>query len=416
MSFLSKWRAAAAVLGCLLALSAGCGSGASAGKKTREGDSAAAVRSKAGPPFLGVNFNEHCDHINFRDMARTHTRWARAFIEFFRLYPDTAALLQDARVNGYCSLKDSGYHTILNIKWNFHRRNFPRPGSKEMGRYEAYLTKLLDRVWPKTDILVVGNEPFIETRPSESGAPLVSFYEEISRFIRRYEQSGSRRQIPLFMGAFNNLYLKDWRTPAVGELLSFARETPWIAGVDIHIHHGEMDQVNSSVDYVNGRIRDNQRILVTEFSFVKYFQTKMDSLIPASFARRYGFSGSTKNYAFINYAIHHPVPRSEWVDFLKNSKWFEDHKGYLRGCYRVFSAFPKVMGATYCLRQQWRAGKDFTMHQKPWILNGIMAPVTVRPDPRSGQTSFNYAWYRDFFAIQEGKSGQRTAFRRRPAG
>jgi hypothetical protein len=402
MSFLSKRWVPFFVLGYLFAVSVGCTSGTSAGRETHHEGPAVTVHAKGHYPFLGVNFNEHSDSINFRDLARIHTKWARAFIEFFRLYPDTVALMHDARVNGYCRLRDSGYHTILNIKWNFHDRDFPRPGSSEMKRYEAYLSKLLDRVWSKTDIVVVGNEPFIETKASQSGAPLVAFYKAVSRFINRYEQSGSRRQIPLFMGAFNNLYLKDWRTPAVRTLLRFARETPWIAGVDIHVHHGNMDQMRSSLDYVKAAIRDSQRILITEFSLVKYFQTKMNHSIPAAFAGRYGFPGDTKNYAFINDAIHHPVPRNEWVDFLKNSDWFEAHKGYLHTCYRMFKTCKKVMVATYCMRQQWRSGRNFTPRQKPWILNGIMAPVTVRPDS-SGQTPFNYAWCRDFLAIQEGK-------------
>jgi hypothetical protein len=110
-----------------------------------------------------------------------------------------------------------------------------------------------------------------------------------------------------------------------------------------------------------------------------------------------------ENYAFINQAIHHPVPRSEWVDFLKNSKWFEDHKGYLQDCYRMFTACKKIEGATYCMRQQWQAGRDYTLKMKPWILNGIMAPVTVKPDPVTGLTSFNYAWYPEFRAVQEGR-------------
>jgi hypothetical protein len=42
------------------------------------------------------------------------------------------------------------------------------------------LNRLLPDVMGKVDILVIGNEPFIETKPSQSGQSLVVFYETMA--------------------------------------------------------------------------------------------------------------------------------------------------------------------------------------------------------------------------------------------
>lgn len=347
---------------------------------------------------VGVNVNGQFDVMKFENLKRSGTTWVRGFLDFFQLYPDPGNLDTDKRVQNYLKLSDQGYKTILNIKWNFSNRSFPDSAGTEMREYKSYLHKLLDKVWDQTDIIVVGNEPFIESQKSERDERLVSFYRQVARAVKAY-RDGTGKEIPIYLGAFNNLYLDGGRTQSVNKLLSFANSTSWIAGVDTHIHHSDLDQINDFLDYVTLRIRNDQRILVTEFSIKDHFRSKMGENIPGQFASDYGWDPATKNYQYLDSALKHPVPRKEWEDFLSESYWFENRKKYVWNAYLCFTEYQKFHIATYALRQSYPFNTDFTSDTTPWILNGLFANRTVRPDTATGQDQFNYAWIDDFRAI-----------------
>ncbi|HKJ47424.1 MAG TPA: hypothetical protein VJ991_16435 [Balneolales bacterium] len=368
-----------------------------------------------GQQSLGVNYNGQFDHLNINDLHRTRTKWVRGFIDFFQLYSNPDTLKTDPQIINYLKLNDNGFNTILNIKWNFHNKDFPSNSSATMRNYESFLKKLLDKVWSKTDIIVVGNEPFIEAKNSEKGTALVQFYEEIAKYIRAYEtgaldnngctngnNSTSHVSVkPVFIGAFNNLYENSWQTSAVVQLLNFTKSENWIAGIDMHIHHSSFNQLSQALNYVNGKIRSDQKIIITEFSMVKYFQSYMNNTIPSSFAGKYGYDSTMVNYQYINQTLHNPVSRKEWVGFLSNSNWFESKKTYVSDAFNLFTTYRKFAIATYGLRQSYPYNKDFTSNTMPWILNSIYANRTVRPDS-TGQNQFNYAWIQDFLAVQNG--------------
>lgn len=361
-------------------------------------------------PQIGVNYNGQFDMVNFNDLERTQTTWVRGFIDFFQFYPDHHKLINHPRIEKYLALKDNGYKTILNIKWNFHNKSFPDPGSQEMKDYKKYLKKLLDRVWKHTDIIVAGNEPFIESRKSERGPKLVAFYKEVAKEIHEYKkgkgigvgEGKGIRDVPIYIGAFNNLYWPGWRTDAVRELLAFAEEKPWIAGIDLHIHHGGFKQLRRAINFINNKIRDDQKFLITEYSLVKHFRRKVKERISGVFAEKYGWDPDTKAYQYIDFALKNQVPRKEWVDFLSNSYWFENRKRYLRNSYKLFKSYDKFYIATFAMRQSFPFNRDFNRNTWPWILNGLFANRTVEADPETGQNQFNYGWIEDFLKIQNG--------------
>lgn len=356
--------------------------------------------SDSEPPaqVVGINVNGQYNLMKFDNIERSGAAWVRGFLDFFQLYPDEDNLDSDERVQNFIRLKEEGYKTILSIKWNFHNRSFPEPGSSEMEEYKAYLVKLLDKVWPHTDIIVAGNEPFIESKRDERGDELIAFYEEIAAEINEYRETSSR-DIPIYVGAFNNLYLDGWRTPAVNEMLGFAQNSDWIAGIDVHIHHAAIEQIDDFLGYVYYRIRENQKILITEFSLKDHFRTKMDETIPEDFAGEYEWDPETKNYEYLDYALKNQVPREEWVAFLSGSYWFENRKNYLWNAYQRFKSYDKFHIANYALRQSFPFNRDFTADSVPWILNGLFANRTVETDPETGQDQFNYAWIEDFQRI-----------------
>lgn len=379
------------VIGCKNSLS---------GNKTSEDHQSS--QEEVDPPAqkVGINVNGQFDVMKLENVNRSGTTWVRGFIDFFQFYPSEVALENDDRIKNYLALKDEGYKNILNIKWNFSNKSFPAAGSDEMTNYKAYLDKLLDKVWSSTDIIVVGNEPFIESKKDERGNKLVTFYQQIANHIKNY-RADSHHDIPIFVGAFNNLYLDGWRTQAVNDLLSFANSNPWIAGVDLHIHHSAIDQINDFIDYVDLRIRDNQKILISEFSIKDHFRSKMGDQIPRDFAAEFEIDPSTKNYEYLDYVLKQSVPRHEWTSFLSSSYWFENRKHYLWNAYQRFKGYKKFHIATYALRQSYPLDTDFTTNTTPWVLNGLFANRTVQPDPATGQDQLNYAWIKDFQKIQE---------------
>lgn len=357
---------------------------------------------------VGVNFNGQFDFIDYDNLERCKTTWVRGFVDFFQFYPDVEKLHNDPRLLKYLELKSNGYKTILNIKWNFSDKSFPEPESAEMNDYKQFLRKLLGQVWMQTDIIVVGNEPFIESRKEERDERLVAFYKEVAREVNAFKKGQgvgigdgkAMRDVPIYIGAMNNLYLPGWRTPAVEQLLAFAESESWITGIDLHIHHGGIRQLNQAMDYVHDKIRDDQKIIITEYSLMKHWKSKMGESIPEIFAEKYGRDKEEQNYQYIDFALKNPVSREEWVDFLSSSYWFENRTKYLWNSYQRFKSYDKFHVATYAIRQSYPFNRDFTRTTDPWVLNGLYANRTVESDPITGLEQFNYAWIEDFLAIQ----------------
>lgn len=349
-------------------------------------------------PQMGVNYNGQLDAIDLGDIGRTETRWVRGFIDVFLFTANPSAY--DEKIAGFMRLKRRGYRTVLNIKWNFHGRSFPAHGSARMEQYKRNLRVLLDRVWAGTDIIVSGNEPFIESKRAERDERLVAFYREMTNFMIGYRRSHARK-IPIYVGSFQNLHSPTWRIPAARGLLTFARNNRGVAGIDLHIHHSDGPEITAAFDYVHGKIRPKQRILVTEFSLMHQWRSHLGESIPRAFARSYGLPVTMRNFEYLDRVLRNPVGRRQWVDFLRQSRWFEARKRYLRNAYQQMSSFPKFFIATYGIRQSYPPNTAFTRTTDPWIVNALFANRTVPPAP-DGSPRTNYAWMDDFHAIQRG--------------
>lgn len=349
---------------------------------------------------LGVNFNEQLDYIDNDQLLALKTEWVRGFLDFFRYYDNPTLINNDEKINKYLSLHTFGFKTVINIKWLFRGKDYPAADSSEMDSQMNILTKILDKIWDKTDVIVVGNEPFIETDNEDYGQPMVDYYTKAANVVKEYGQVHGTR--PIFFGSFDNLYQTGRQNlGVVNDLLDFSKTTSWIAGVDVHIHHSSSQQMTDALDFVNSRIRDDQKIMVSEFSLMKHFRSNLTGTIPSEFANEYGFSETWMNYQYIDYALKNEVERSQWVDFLSQSPWFENRKNYLSNSfYDVFSSYHKFFLATYAFRQSYPPTATFTANTDPWVLNGLYANRTVETDPDTGRFQFNYAWAEDFISIQ----------------
>jgi hypothetical protein len=129
-----------------------------------------------------------------------------------------------------------------------------------------FTTALLKVLMPATDVITTGNEPFFNAKSEDKHSQrLVEFYEGTAGRAHAYIEKHDL-DVPLFVGAFVNAYKSSKRNnQAYNGLLAFAKGTDWIDGVDMHIHHKFNKDITKSLDYISSRIRDDQRIIITEF-------------------------------------------------------------------------------------------------------------------------------------------------------
>lgn len=362
---------------------------------------AAMARSRVPNAYgaLGGNFNELLANVDVRELEIGGARWVRGF--FAVPDADLAEPANNATLRTAVSLSALGYRTLLTLKLPYNQSVMPAPGSLEMQLALSRVDKILPVVLDRVDILEIGNEPFIESRPEDRGDALNVFYETVAQHIISYRQAhyGSRCRTRLYMGALNRLDLPDRQTPAAERWMTFVRATPEIDGVDIHPHVPSADAVQPFLDYILPRLRADQTFLVTEFSLVWYWQAHLQDGVPAEFADRYGFSRDSLVWQIILAATQTPFTQEQWNTFLSTSPWFESQRSFLRDQVQKFRATGRLAVATYLYRQGLPMVQNFAPDKPPWLLNSVFTPYTVRPW-RNGTTGRGYPWIDDFRALQ----------------
>lgn len=343
---------------------------------------------------IGVNFNGMLNRIDQTDLARTETTWIRGFVDYYQFRSGAKNVATDPGLAKLAQAHQAGYKTIINIKFNFTAKNFPTT-SAQIDTELNYLDTLLAAIYPDSDIVVIGNEPFIESIPSQRGAPLLNFYTAAAERVKAYKDAQSRK-IPLYIGAFNRLWETGRQSEATA-LLQYAEATTWLAGVDLHIHHSANSEIDAVFAFVNPRIRGNQQILVTEYSLMHHWKAHLNDPIPVQLVNQYGRPAQWKVWQYIDYAQNNPVTRPEWVAFLQNSYWFENRKDYITNSYANFAANAKFNIGTYAMYQGYFPGFDAS--SDPWILNPLFVNQTVVLNPSTGLNQINYSYFDAFKAL-----------------
>ncbi|MCS3800710.1 hypothetical protein [Niastella sp. OAS944] len=336
--------------------------------------------------YIGVNYNESFQEIRRGELSSSKTKWVRGFIDVLMHY-DNQDLTTNAKINQYLTVKDLGYKTVLNLKFNFMARAYPAVNSTAWNNYISFIDKVLDRVIAKTDVIVVGNEPFIESETSTWDEPLNSFYKAAANRVNQY-LTARNIQRPIFVGSFDNMYQSGRQTNAgINNLLAWCKATSWVAGIDLHIHHNNNPEITTVFNFVNDKIRDNQKIIITEYSLMKWWRDNLSNDLTSQFLTACNASttdnifpppaGITKVWQYIDYALKNPRKVEEWNAFNQYTPFLEDRKSYLCNSFKLFKASSKFWLATYAMRQSYPLNTDFTATTDPWILNSLFTPRTV---------------------------------------
>ncbi len=391
---LSRRGVLAGSVGALLA--AGCTDGGQQDSGDGPGEAAPADGLSG---QLGANFNEHADSVTFDELRALSASWIRGFVPMPEVTSDAS---RQRAVKLLIDAHDQGFGTVLSLKFPFHHQPIPRPDTRAMTAELTRVDKVLQAVLDTVDVLTIGNEPFIESRPQDIGSDAMNtYYETLAAHVVAYRKkhfpSGCRTR--LYMGALNRLGQPDERTRATARWLSFTRRTPEIEGVDIHPHVAAPEKVQPFLDYILPRLRKDQKFLVTEFSLIHLWKDHLEDTIPAEFARRYGLPPNTPVWKVIGDAIERPVPEEQWHDFLAMSPWFETNKHFLRDQMRRFRDTGRLAVATYGVTQSEAMARNFGPDAQPWLLNSLYANQTAER-PHGDLPARSYGFFDDFRALQ----------------
>lgn len=357
--------------------------------------------------YIGVNYNESFQGIRAGELSASKTKWVRGFVDVFNHY-DNQDLNTNTRIIQYLSLPDMGYKTVLNLKFNFIARAYPAVNSDTWNNYIAFIDQILDRVIAKTDVIVVGNEPFIESETSAWNEPLNTFYKAAATRVNQYLTARSIQR-PIFVGSFDNMYQSGRQGNAgINNLLAWCKATSWVAGIDLHIHHNNNPEITTALNFINDKVRSDQKIIITEYSLMKWWRDNLNNDLTSQFIAAVNASttdnifpppaGITKCWQYIDYALKNPRKVEEWNAFQQNTPWLNDRKDYMCNSFRLFKANPKFWIATYAMRQSYPLNTDFTSTTDPWILNSLFTSRTVELFS-SGDAQLRYAYGSQFADI-----------------
>jgi len=397
-------RSALTTLGTLgLAAVAGCTSGSASSVASAPSPSGSGGSSGTAPTArnaLGVNINSDVGTSDLADMAAVSAPWLRAF------YPmgdaDQGNVAGQPIISELLDAKAKGYGTALSLMFPYADQPIPPPGSTAMATAQRRLTDVLDAVMGKVDILVVGNEPFIECRAQDRDSSAINaFYETLAKSVISYRsQHGATSTTSLYMGALNHLDEPTWRTAATERWMSFVRATPELDGTDMHPHLATPTAGQDYINYVVPRLRSDQTFLATEFSLVLLFKAHLSDTAPSQFTSRYGIPASTPVWQVLSDAFKSPFPQQKWNDFLDMSPWFASHREFLHNQVTKFRATGRLAVAFYGLSQgKSMAAHPFGPQSTPWILNSLFCPYTIQKQA-NGQPGETAVWVNEFRALQ----------------
>lgn len=348
---------------------------------------------------LGANYNEHFEDVDYRDLEKAGAKWVRLFLPMPEL--DRTPAAEHGAVRTILDAETRGYKTILTLKYPYNRRPFPKVDSAEFARQLARTDAVLPLVMGKVDMLVIGNEPYIESRPQDWDANFNEFYERLAKRVIAYrnQHCAANCKTRLYMGALNRLDLAQNRNASTERWMAFVKATPEIDGVNIHPHLPSIEASKPFLDFILPRMRPEQKFMVTEFSLVWWWQSKMTQPVNPLFADKYQAPRNAQNWQIIKAALETPFSKAQWDEFLALSPWFESRKHYLANQMKIFRDTGRLAVATYGFKQGSSMSANFGPEKTPWLLNSVYAARTVKPNA-DGSAAANYAWFDDFRRLQ----------------
>lgn len=356
----------------------------------------------APPPTgaLAANFNSDPGVMTTPELQNIAATWIRGFFEM--PLADTGNPAGQPVIEALLASAGQGYGTVLSLKFPYFTKPIPTPGTAAMALAQQRLATVLPAVMGKVDVLVIGNEPFVECLAADRTSEALNvFYEALAAQAIAYRGKNfpSGCKTALYMGALNRLEDPTWQTPVTDRWMQYVHNTAAIAGPDIHPHLFTPTGGSDYLNYILPRMRSDQKFLATEFSLVNFYARRLSDPVSATFATRYGLPAGTLAWQVIRDALTSPFPQAKWDDFLVTTPWFADHDTFLHDQMTAFRATGRLAVAGWGLGQDTAMSTNFGPGSTPWVLNSIYCLHTVQPVPGGlpGQTT---VWADQFRALQ----------------
>lgn len=349
---------------------------------------------------LGANYNESLVWINHDELHRAGTKWIRGFVDMRQM--GDAPPHQDRNVKALLGAQRAGFNVILSLKWNYSKRDFPSRDGSDRATELKRLHCLLPVVMGKVDILVIGNEPFLECKQWGGDEQLNEFYETVADAVLEFRRSrGAEAAVStrIFMGAFNRLDLPGRRTPAVERMLAFIAMRREIEGVDLHLHVPTIEGHKAMLDYALARIRSDQTFLATEFSLIWHWKRHMTDVASSHYLEKYGLPAGTTVLDVFGEMIKSPIPRAQWEEFLSHEPWYMARRNFMANAMRLYRSTGRLEIATYGFCPMRMRKQPLLTTESPWFLNSLLAPPTVQRIP-DGSVQENFPWAAEFRRLQ----------------
>lgn len=361
------------------------------------------VRPVTAPPATGAiaaNVNQDLTAINFAQLAALSATWIRGF------YPMTNADQGNVATQpGPAKLLTAaahGYGTVLNLKFQYAGTPMPVPGTPAMRTALSRMDKVLAATMNRVDIVVIGNEPFLEARKADSQSPRINaFYEALATHAAQYRERhcGANCRTQIYLGALTHLDDPTAQTAQTQRWMTFTANTPSLAGVDIHPHVGAPSGAQKYLDYVLPRLRADQRFLATEFSLVQLWKAHLKDPVDPQFAAANGLPAGTPIWQVVKETADHPFDQQTWNEFLLSNSWYADNRNYLTEQIERLRRTGKMAVAGYGITQDEQVVRKIGPDRNPWMFNSLFCPVTCRPVP-GGLPAQNTTWCPEFRAAQ----------------
>ena len=354
---------------------------------------------------LGANFNERYIWIDDAELKAQNVQWVRGFTNMYR--PNLLTPLKNRNIKALMRAVSVGYKTILSLKWDYKEEDYPLPGSPEYEAQMERLHHLLPVVMGKVDILVIGNEPFLEVKPEQRNERLNEFYESMAEAVIAFHKktyagtdsasSNLRVKTKLYMGSFNRLNDPAWRTPAVERMLKYIASKPELDGIDLHLHTPALAGHRKALNYALPFLRPDQKFLSTEFSLIWHWYKNMKHPVSEYYCNKHNLPlNDTKVLDVINAAILNPMSYDQWEDFLRHEEWFMEKETFLKDAINLYRKTGRLEVATYCWSPMMDRKKPLEVGETPWMFYGVYCPPTVKRKEEDGTRYEAFLWAEQF--------------------
>jgi len=347
---------------------------------------------------LGASYNDQFNEVDYRDLEKSGAKWVRMILPLPQLDRGVGT---NGVLNKVLELSEKGYSTVLSLKFGYVGTIPPQVGSDAYLKDVARLESVLALVTGKVDVLVIGNDPFLEVPEKSRDENFSAYYEAVARHVIAYraKNCAATCKTHLYMGALIRLEMPAERGKTAERWMSFVKATPEIDGVAIQTHIAEVEESKAYLKYILPRMRPEQKFVVTDFSLVRTWEQNMQGEIPKAFADKYGAARTAQNWQIVKASLETPFSKAQWDEFLSQSPWLERRKHFVAEQMQVFRETGRLAVATITFNQGLAPADKLSPGAAAWQLNSVVSRRSVKRNP-DGSNGFNYAWIDDFKAAQ----------------